>query len=149
MYVFSFLLLFSFIHPFYITRRGNRRWEEYQPKRANTSAGVAGSRNAGKHWGDHQPGWGRRAGQRRQYLGSANDDDGTGCAERWGPTTSVDETNDNGELPPVRDIHQQGPSTTTRSHCQSNDRGQPPAATTSSQCQRKATISANAPPLTQ
>ena len=64
--------------------------------------------NAGKHLGDHRPGWGRRAGQRRQYLGIANDDDGAGCTGRWGATTSEDDTNDNGELPPARDIHQQG-----------------------------------------
>jgi hypothetical protein len=26
----------------------------------------------------------------------------------WGATTGEDKTNDNGELPPARDIHQQG-----------------------------------------
>jgi len=61
--------------------------------------------------------------------GSANTNDGTGCAGRRGATADEDQTNDNGEPPPVKDgqSSKDGP----------DNRGQSPTATTNPQRQRE------------
>jgi hypothetical protein len=88
---FSVVLLFSLlIFTFFLHNREARWWEEYRPKRANTSAGAAGSRERGKHWRDHG----------QDEGGEQGNDDGTweaptttmGPAALWGATTTVDES---------------------------------------------------------
>jgi hypothetical protein len=61
--------------------------------------------NVGKQQGEHRPGWGKRAGQQPQRLGSANNEDGTSCTGRQGATIDEGETNDDGGPPSARRNH--------------------------------------------